>query len=856
MASDAAGHNRTMRALLLTFSWQELRHHPWRNAAAVVAVMLGVALAFSVHLINASALDEFSSAVRSINGQPDLELRAAQGSFDEALFARVVRHPQVALASPVVETTATAMLGDRRLPLRIVGVDALVLPTLAPALMPVPADGAERFSLFAPGQVFLNAAARTALGDTAQRVTLQIGAQRHEVQVAGSVSAGGTALAVMDIGAAQELFGRVGQLTRIDLRLAGGTDRAAFTRALEGAPDWPSNVRIAEPGDAAERVSNLSRAYRVNLTVLALVALFTGAFLVFSVLALSVAKRAQQFALLGVLGLTPRGRLELVLAESLLLGAVGSVAGIALGAALAVFALKVLGGDLGGGYFAGVTPTLRWSSGAALLYGALGIAAAGIGGWWPARAAQSLPEAQTLKGLGATPPQRGGRLVPLALIAISVVLARLPPIADIPVAAYVSVGFLLVGGITALPWLITLLYDRLAPAFARRVLPMLAIERARRMRGTAAVAVSGVVASLSLAVALTVMVASFRDSVTRWLDVVLPADLYLRAAGSTGGDDAAFTPAFVQRLAQLPGVARTGTLRLRPLLLDPARPAVSLIGRSFEDGGAARTLPLVGEALPVPAGQIGIYVSEAMVDLYGARPGTTFAPLAQGLGTTSTFFVAGVWRDYVRQFGTITMDARDFERLTGDRSASDVSLWLAPGAAEGDVQAAVRRLAADEPGLGDAVELSSVAQIRATSLRIFDRSFAVTYWLQAVAIAIGLFGIAASFSAQVLARRKEFGLMAHLGFTRRQVLAVVAGEGAAWTAIGAVAGLALGLAVSVVLVHVVNPQSFHWTMDLLVPWLRLMALCAAVVAAGTLTAWLAGRAAAGRDAVLAVKEDW
>ena len=149
-----------------------------------------------------------------------------------------------------------------------------------------------------------------------------------------------------------------------------------------------------------------------------------------------------------------------------------------------------------------------------------------------------------------------------------------------------------------------------------------------------------------------------------------------------------------------------------------------------------------------------------------------------------------------------------------------------------------------------------MAELRATSLRIFDRSFAVTYWLQAVAIAIGLFGVAASFSAQVLARRKEFGLLVHLGFTRRQVLAVVAGEGAAWTVVGAFAGLALGLAVSVVLVKVVNPQSFHWTMDMLVPWGRLLLLCATVVAAGTITAWLAGRAAAGRDAVLAVKEDW
>jgi len=194
---------------------------------------------------------------------------------------------------------------------------------------------------------------------------------------------------------------------------------------------------------------------------------------------------------------------------------------------------------------------------------------------------------------------------------------------------------------------------------------------------------------------------------------------------------------------------------------------------------------------------------------------------------------------------------------------SDVALWLAPGASEGAVQAAVRELAARQEGQGaqgksseGSVEIASVGQIRATSLRIFDRSFAVTYWLQAVAIAIGLFGIAASFSAQVLARRKEFGLLAHLGFTRRQVLAVVAGEGAAWTAIGAVAGLGLGLAVSVVLVKVVNPQSFHWSMDLLVPWERLLALCAAVVAAGTVTAWMAGRAAAGKDVVLAVKEDW
>ncbi|MDA7417249.1 FtsX-like permease family protein [Xenophilus arseniciresistens] len=853
-----------MLALLRTFSWQELRHHPWRSGAAVLAVMLGVALAFSVHLINASALDEFQGAVRAVNGQPDLELRTVQGPLPESLYGPVAAQAQVGLASPVLEAAVRLRHGNAApVAVRLLGVDALVVGAMAPALAPV-ADTAlgERLALVSPGRLFLNAAARQALAlQTDPRAPLQIDGNAQALQVAGSVAAGGEPLAVMDIGAMQDLLGRGGELSRIDIRLAPGADARALTAALQALPQWSAQWRLVQPADSAARVSNLSRAYRVNLTVLALVALFTGAFLVFSVLALSVAKRAQQFALLGVLGLAPRARLQLVLAESLALGALGSAAGLALGTVLAWAALRLLGGDLGGGYFAGVAPSLRWSTPAALLYGALGLAAAAVGGWWPARAAQRLPEAQTLKGLSATQGRGQGPWIGLALMALGALLTQAPVVAGIPLAAYLSVGLLLVGGIAALPALIALAYDRLAPLFAHSPLPLLAVERARRMRGTAAVAVSGVVASLALSVALTVMVASFRDSVTRWLDVVLPADLYLREDSGGGnnstGERAPFDAALVQQMARLPGVARASGTRTRSLLLDPAQPAVALVARPIARGDAAQSLPLVGAALPVPPGHIGIYVSEAMVALHGAQPGRDFAPLAGAFAASAggtTFFVAGVWRDYVRQFGAIALDGDDYRRLTGDTRISDIALWLAPGAQEAQVQQAARELA--QAHSGALLSFSSVAQLRANSLRIFDRSFAVTYWLQGVAIAIGLFGVAASFSAQVLARRKEFGLLAHLGLTRAQVLAVVAGEGAAWTAIGALAGLGLGLAVSAVLVHVVNPQSFHWTMDLRLPALRLALLCAAVVLAGTLTAWLAGRAAAGRDAVLAVKEDW
>ncbi|HTH80091.1 MAG TPA: FtsX-like permease family protein, partial [Ramlibacter sp.] len=458
-----------MLRLLRTFSWPYLRHQPWRSAAAVLAVMLGVALAFSVQLINQSALSEFSSAVRATGGQPDLELRGIAGRIDENLFARVATDARVEIASPVLELSTFLLIekGQRK-PLRIVGLDPLVAASVTPALMPVLADSTDRLGLFAPGRVFLNPAARQ-LVSNASTLRLQNGLQVAQARVAGTIAAGGPALAVMDIGAAQDLFGRTGDLTRIDVRLLPGIDRTQWAKSLQ----LPSDIVVSEPGDAAQRVGNLSRAYRVNLTVLALVALFTGSFLVYSVLALGVARRAQQFALLGVLGLTARERRGIVIAESLLLGVAGSVLGIALGATLADVGLRVLGGDLGGGYFPGVAPRMQWSTPAALVYAALGCVAAVAGGWLPARTAERLPLAQTLKGLGSTSAGSKRHWFSLALLVAGMLLALLPPVMGIPLGAYLSVALLLVGGIGVLPSAVGFVYDRLAPLVRTRPLPLL-----------------------------------------------------------------------------------------------------------------------------------------------------------------------------------------------------------------------------------------------------------------------------------------------------------------------------------------------------------------------------------------------
>ncbi|WP_201494664.1 ABC transporter permease, partial [Rubrivivax sp. A210] len=393
--------NLALLRLLITREW---RHHPWRHGAALMAVALGVALAWSVHLINSSALAEFSAAVRAANGDPDLTLRGR--GFDDALFERIAADAAVQLASPVLEVDTYGRANDGgRVGVRVLGLDALLAAPLAPTLMPRPAAGEDRLVFLDPGVVFANAAARERLGLVdGGTLALQAGPAYTALRVAGTVAVGGPPLVVMDIAGAQQRFDGIGRLTRIDIRLQPGADRAALLQRLA----LPSEVAPVQADEDEQRISNLSRAYRVNLTVLALVALFVGAFLVFSVVSLSVAQRMPAFALLGVLGLTARQRRLWVLAECALLGAAGSAIGLLLGAGLAAAALRLLAGDLGGGYFPGIVPPLQLSPLAALAFFALGTASALAGGWWPARQAEAIAPAQALKGLGqplaAAPP--------------------------------------------------------------------------------------------------------------------------------------------------------------------------------------------------------------------------------------------------------------------------------------------------------------------------------------------------------------------------------------------------------------------------------------------------------------------
>ena len=804
-----------------------------RTLLSILGIALGVALGFAVHLINRAAANELAAGVRTLAGSADLEVRGGRAGFPEALYAQLARLPGVAVASPVLEAEAAIAGGTKSI--RLIGIDPLRAALIQPTWFAD--EPAKRLELLKPDVVFLSSGA-------IESKTLKIisGLKTVEFQVAGVLEGLRGATALTDIATAQWRLGRLGELNRIDLRLQPGVDREAMQRRI--AELLPPGVHVATLDAVEESGANLSRAYRVNLNVLALVALFTGGFLVFSAQALEVARRRQEHALLRVLGLKRGGVTRLVLIEAAALGALGGALGVAIGYGLAIAAARAGGADLGAGFFRGVAPQMDFPAASGLAFLAGGIAVALAGALLPALDAAHAAPAQALK---AGDEQRMfGRAVRLwpgvACIGLAVILVFFEPMNGIPVAGYAAIACLLLGGIFLMPWFSEFIFRKIRPN--RNIPYTLALAQLRGAPGQAMVSLAAIVASFSLMAAMAIMVVSFRSSVDDWLGAALPAELYFRT--SHAGETAWLDAAMEARVRALPQVERAVFLRSARVTLHPARPAVALLARD----GLNLQFPVVGKPYQRKDGDPpAAWISEAVADLYGFHPGNEIQiPIAN---KQSKFIVAGIWRDYARQHGAIVIERAAYAALSGDRRSNDAALWLKPGASAAAVEAALRAM----PG-GGALDIAAPGEIRTASLALFDRSFAVTYALEAVAVIVGLFGLSSSVGAIVLARRREFGMLRHLGMTRGQIGAMLAAEGGLLALLGVAVGLALGGAIGLILIHVVNRQSFNWSMDLHVPYLLLAALSLALILLASLTAFLSGREATGMGPVRAVKEDW
>lgn len=823
-----------MRILAAWLIRAQFRTRRAATLLSMLAIALGVALGYSIHLINEAALADFARAMKTVQGQPDavIAARDSAGGVPLTLVDEIASDPAVLIAGAVIETRVR--IGSQRTPLRLIGIDVFSAPALMPALLPRDAERVATGGIL-DGGLYASPALLGELGlQAGATLTLRRGDQRWVATIRGDLPAAGRddLLLVADIAWVQEHFGPADAVSEIRVRLAPNSDPAGWQERVAARLPPALLLRVAE--DDGERAANLSRAYRVNLNVLALVALLTGAFLVFATQLTAVAQRSTQFALLGVLGLPPRMRLLQVLLEGLAIGLPGALFGLALGYALAMAFTRLLGGDLGGGYFSGNVPVIvpRLLPAAGFLF--LGCAASLAGAAYPAWLNLRQPLVAALNnGFTAHPqrPRERGRqlLLPAALALLAGGLLQLPPLSGVPLAAYIAIALVLFIGVAGAPLLTQEIFGRAAglrlPAPQR-----IALQNVAQAPLMAQVAASGLIVSFALTASMVIMVSSFRVAVDQWLDHVLPAPIYLRGKASPLPQE--LLTALERPDAPFLRVERSA---YGSLTLDPRRPAVALLVRELDRRDPAARLPFTGAVFVPPAEMPVVWISEAMHEIYGSRPGQTLRlPV---LGREVEVFVGGIWRDYARQFGAIVISREDHQRLGGDFRPNDLALWPRPGQ-EG---AAGDWLAAQVAAHG--LEVASSGAIRQLSLSIFDKSFAVTYALEAAAMVIGVFGLAVTLTASVWLRARELATLAALGFDQRMLRHSLMLEGALIAGIGLLLGLACGIAIGAVLTHVVNPQAFHWRMPLDVPWLALLAGAAATLAAAILASRQAARQA-------------
>lgn len=858
---------RTSLRLAGVLLWGALRDQPVKWAISTLAIAVGVGLGLAIHLIHKQALDQFESGVRQFSGQADLQLLPHSRQLPESVLDQLPGLSGLAVFSPVIDLQVH--VPGLKVPVRWLGLDVFKAVAVTPQWIgqsdPASATGSSPEptpnSLLASDTAFLSPALRQEL-NTSDFETLGADQQSWRWRVAGSLPAAGTRqrVVVSDIAAAQWKLGTLGQISRVDIKLREGVSVTEF-KARHAALFAPLG-RLETPSEQGSRGASVSQAYRANLSILAMVALLTGGFLSFSTQMLAVAQRARQWALLASLGMKPRSVGRQIAFESLSCGLLGSVLGLALGYGLAVLILTQLGTDLGAGYFqeTQVGLGLPWAD--ALLFMGFGLLATGLGAIWPAQQAGRLALQSRLR---AGSEESGlhflnrSHWVGATLVLLSLLCLLIPAYDNIPVGAYLSVAFGLFGGIALIGGVVRLV---IRPGSELGHLSQLAQSRLASTPNLLAVGLSGVVASFALVVAMHIMIFSFRQSLDDWLVQVLPAPLYMRVA--EGSALSGIPPDLQAKLSQSTAFSDLQFWGQEKLILDSTRPAVELIIRPISLDKAATVLPMTGrflqadeirQALAAQPQQVPVWVSEPMTDLYALRSGDVM-PLRLDGGLQIEALVAGVWRDYARQHGAIVVPQDVLQNRHGfSIPKRQAAAWPAAGVS---IQQLIELVNRESAALGHdgVLQMSQPGDIRQLSLNIFDRSFAVTYLLEVAAVVIGLFGVGTTFSAMALQRKREFALLGALGGKRRLILKLVVQEGLMASGIAAGVGMVMGLAFAAILIFVVNPQSFHWTMQWFTPWRDMALMTVALLTAGTLTVAASVYRSAGRGVLSQLKEDW
>ncbi len=859
-----------MIRLALHGSWRRFRASPALTVLPVTAIGLGAAAVLSVQLLNRAALASLDASLEAVSPGADLRVESlvvAPGAVPDSAWPAVLRVPGVAAAAPVVRLpeVVVAPLGPEAapaVPLLVWGVDLISGRFASLGDGEDGAGGHAAPDAFFAGGLALPRSVADALGARLlDPVRVVSGDRGREAVVAALTDADGGGAGFMDIAFAQGLRGRSG-LDRIEVRLREGVDPDVVAAAI--AARVPG-VRAISGATLREEGADLFAAFRLNLTALSAVSLLVAAFLVSASVRAMLVLRRREIGLYRALGASREGVFRALLLEVALIGLVGAAAGIPLGFLGASAALDQVAATVTNFYLLERIESLRLTPEVAALAILVAVGAALLGALGEVFAASGRAPAELLRpGRRMPAPSaratRWRRLIPgvagggLLLFAGA---AALHPEGD---AALLGGGF--AAGAAALVG--AALLPRAGLALARRAVGsrgrgtafFRGVGAALREPGSTGAPAAALTVAVAILVGVAALVGSFRETLDAWLRQTLVADIYVSSFGARGPSRREpLDPATVDALLSAPEVMNADLLRALPVRME---------GRPVQVFGIRPALPRAAERfafLDKPEGTMdglaagGVLISEPLARRLGlARgdlldlPGSRAPPPAAGPARAP---IVGVFRDYGNEAGSLFLDRARMARLypsgveaggVPDGPVHGVALYLRPGA---DVAAVSARLARELPAT---LGVADNERLRRRALRVFDQTMAVTGLLEVLALAIAVLGLALSLWTLARERAAETALLRALGESRFEAGAGFVGRGALIGALALVLGGGAGALLTLLLVRVVNPLWFGWSLELHWPLASLagdgVVVLVVGMAAGLVAARLASRTGA------------
>jgi putative ABC transport system permease protein len=825
-----------------------LRADLLRTILTAVSIALGVSVVVAIDLAGKAAAGSFESSVETLSGKASL-LITQLGGINQALLGELAQLPYPFKFVPRIEDYATRNGMGTALP--FIGLDLVGAAFSGGTL---PAD--ELPSLHNP------ILAGTALGwRYGDRVNLVINDQVQQFTVAGVLpettqNLGENNAIIADIGLAQVATRKLGRLDSI----------AVITPSYGSLAEWekllrrhvPPAAAVEPTGSGTDQNRKMLAAFRWNLRVLSYVALVVGAFLIYNTIGVSVVRRRTEIGILRALGATRRMVLLNFLAEAMFLGTIGAGIGLLLGRILAVGAVRLIGNTVEMLYVSSRPAAVDFTLGSVLTGLILGMGTSLVAGLAPAmEAARVTPvEAMARARRDYLTRIRWKQHLVVALCSLggAVTAALQPPVSGRPLFGYLSALLLVLATAVLIPGVISA-SSLLAGRVIRRDLGVEAILALKGIRGSltrTGILVCALTTAVGMMVAVAIMVGSFRQTVVLWMEGQLKADLYLRPAGSSAADrHPTIDPSVADVIEQVPGVEAVDRFRVYPISYE-GLPASLAGGETSKVRASTATYFLPGENRSrilsiLPVGD-NVIVSEPFANKHHVQAGELIRlPLA---GKWREFRVLGIYYDYSTERGFVIMDRRTLLKYLPDPAVSNLAVYLRPKAEVAQVRKQI------EQAIGPhAVMIFTNSKLRHDALSIFDRTFRITWALELIAIIVAVVGIAGALLALAIDRRREFGVLRFLGASKSQIRKIVIAEAGFIGLLANTLGAALGTALSLVLIYVINKQSFGWTIQYHWPASLLLFASTTVFLATVVAGFLPGQTAVRIDPIEAVHEE-